>query len=109
MKRGVRVIARPEVALGFALAGLPTHEVSGAPEAADRIRALHDDPAVGVMLIEEPLYDALPGALRQRMARQPLPMPVPFPGPAWAERPGRPEAYIVELLRQVIGYRVRLR
>jgi hypothetical protein len=34
---------------------------------------------------------------------------VPFPGPAWEARGEAAEAYIVELLRQVIGYRVRLR
>jgi hypothetical protein len=36
-------------------------------------------------------------------------MLVPFPGPAWSERAEAAEAYIVELLRQVIGYRVRLK
>jgi hypothetical protein len=43
------------------------------------------------------------------MDRSPLPMVIPFPAAAWA--PGREaaEAYLVEILRQAIGYRVRLR
>jgi hypothetical protein len=43
------------------------------------------------------------------VGRRSLPVLIPFPGPAWVERPAAAEAYIVELLRQVIGYRVRLR
>jgi hypothetical protein len=35
-------------------------------------------------------------------------MVVPFPGPAWQEEADKAQAYIVELLRQVIGYRVRI-
>jgi hypothetical protein len=36
-------------------------------------------------------------------------MVLPVPGPEWGKRRSTAEAYIVELLRQVIGYRVRLR
>jgi hypothetical protein len=35
-------------------------------------------------------------------------MVVPFPGPTWVAPPEGPEAFIAELLRQAIGYRVRL-
>ena len=78
--------------------------------AADlRLRDLMRDPDTGVLLVDERLHDALPPDLRRRLARRPLPMVVPFPGPAWAERAAGAEAYVIELLRQVIGYRVRLR
>ena len=53
-------------------------------------------------------YDALPDDVRLELGRRPLPMVVPFPGPQWGGR-REAEAYIVELLRQVIGYRVRLK
>jgi hypothetical protein len=33
---------------------------------------------------------------------------VPFPGPAWGPPREGAEAYIAELLRRAIGYRVRL-
>jgi vacuolar-type H+-ATPase subunit F/Vma7 len=55
------------------------------------------------------VYGRLPEDLRRRISKRPLPMVVPFPGPTWQELGEGPEAYIVELLRQVIGYRVRLR
>ncbi len=110
MAYGVRVLCRPETAGGFALAGLKSVEVEGGgEERALRLRELLDEPEVGVILMEDRLYDALPEDLRRQLGRRPLPMVVPFPGPAWAVRPEAAEAYIVELLRQVIGYRVRLR
>jgi vacuolar-type H+-ATPase subunit F/Vma7 len=106
---GVQVLCGQAVSTGFALAGLRTAEVSGVEDAAARLReamARHD---VGVVLMEQALYDALPEDLRRQLGKRPLPMVVPFPEPAWAEKPEAPEAYIVELLRQVIGYRVRLK
>ena len=37
-----------------------------------------------------------------------LPVVAPFPAPSWDVK-GEAEAYILEILRQAIGYRVRLR
>lgn len=109
MKTQVRVLCRPDVAAGFALAGMRAVPVT-TPAAADlRLRELVREADTGVLLVEERLHEALPLELRRRLARRPLPMVVPFPGPAWAERPEGAEAYVIELLRQVIGYRVRLR
>ena len=109
MDYALRVVCRPEVAAGFALAGLQPIE---AGEPAAGIAAVHDllaQPDVGVALVEDLFYDALPDDLRRQVARRALPLLIPFPGPAWVERPAAAEAYIIELLRQVIGYRVRLR
>ena len=105
----MRVLCRPEVAAGFALAGMRAVPVTTATAADLRLRELVRAPDTGVLLVEERLHDALPMELRRRLARRPLPMVVPFPGPAWALQPEGAEAYIVELLRQVVGYRVRLR
>lgn len=104
----VRVVARPSVASGFALAGLPGLTAANGAEAAARVGELRARADVGVVLVEEELYDDLPEETRRRSVRDPVPMIIPFPGPAWIERPA-PEAYLVELLRQAIGYRVRLR
>ena len=109
MSYQVRVVARPEVAAGLALAGVRPVEVTSAEQSTAGVKDLLGTPDVGVILIEEGLYDKLPEDLRRRIGRRPLPMVVPFPGPAWEALAEGPEAYIVELLRQVIGYRVRLR
>jgi vacuolar-type H+-ATPase subunit F/Vma7 len=109
MGYALRVVCRPEVAAGFALAGLKPIEVPTPEAGASAARDLLSQPDLGVVLIQDVCYDALPDELRRQVGRRPLPLLVPFPGPAWVERPGLAEAYIVELLRQVIGYRVRLR
>lgn len=104
----VRVLARPEQAAGFALAGLPVTEVRDGVEAGSRLGELAREGGVGLVLIDGALHAALPDEARRRLARQPLPMVVPFPGPGWGAR-AEAETYLVELLRQAIGYRVRLR
>lgn len=109
MRTAVRVLCRPEVAAGFALAGMRVVPAASAAAATIRLGELVSQPDTGVLLMEERLHGALPVDVRRRLARRALPMVVPFPGPAWAERSDGAEAYVIELLRQVIGYRVRLR
>ena len=109
MSHQVRAIARPEVAVGLALAGIRPLDVSGPEQGISTVKDQLAASDVGVVLIEAGLYDRLPEDLRRRLGKRPLPMAVPFPGPVWQQLGEGPEAYIVELLRQVIGYRVRLR
>lgn len=109
MSTQLRILCRPEVAAGFSLASVPVREAATTADAVAAFQELLDDPSVGVVLMEEMFYDQLPDDIRRRVARRPSPMVVPFPGPVWEERPEAADSYIVELLRQVIGYRVRLR
>ena len=109
MGHALRVLCRPQIAAGFALAGLRPIEAATPEAGAAAVRELLMQPDAGVVLVEDAFYDALPDDLRRQIGRRPLPLLVPFPGPAWAERVEAAEAYVVELLRQVIGYRVRLR
>jgi vacuolar-type H+-ATPase subunit F/Vma7 len=109
MSYALRVLCRPEVAAGFGLAGLRAIEATTPEAGAAAVRDLLTQPDVGVALVEDAFYEALPDDLRRQLGRRPLPLLVPFPGPAWAPPVEGAEAYIVELLRQVIGYRVRLK
>lgn len=108
MSARVAVLCSPAVAGGFALAGL--HPVPAPPgeEAEARLAELRARPEVGVVLIEEPLYESLGEGTLRSLSGSPVPLVVPFPGPVWVERPPA-ETYVVELLRRAIGYRVRLR
>ena len=108
MKVQLRVVAERGTAAGFALAGIPTVEAESSGAGVERLAGLLDDATVGVVLLEERMHRALPDEIKRRLARLPLPIVVPFPAPVWAEGPVV-DQYIVELLRQVIGYRVRLR
>ncbi len=104
----VRVLCRPAVAPGFLLAGLRPIEVETAGQAQNRLLDLAAAPGTGVLLMEEELFDRLPVELRRELARRPLPLLVPFPSPRWRSAEEGVDSYIAELLRQAIGYRVRL-
>ena len=109
MSHTVRLVCRPETASGFALAGLAAVEADADSAGVDRLRETLAEPEAGVVLVENLLYDRLPDDARRRLGRIPLPLVVPFPGPAWLAPAEAAESYILELLRQVIGYRVRLK
>ena len=109
MSYQVHVLCRPEVAPGFALAGIHTVDASTIAEATDRLVELGNRADSGVILLQDNLYQGLPADVRRKFGRRPLPMVVPFPGPDWGRRANEAEAYIVDLLRQVVGYRVKLR
>ena len=108
MRERVRVVCRPAVAAGFRLAGIEPDEVQDPADGARRTLSLLDEPRTGVLLVEDDCYEALPEPARRRLARRSLPLVVPFPAPTWTRPATGPEAFIAELLRQAIGYRVRL-
>lgn len=109
MTHAVRIVCRPDVGVGFGLAGLSRIEVEDPAAAAARILELLGLPGVGVVLVQEEFYAALPDEVKRDLGRRALPMVVPFPGPTPAARLEGAEAHIVEILRQAIGYSVRLR
>ena len=108
MTHALRVVCRPAVRDGFALAGVGSVAADDGTEAAAVLRRLVAQPATGVILIEQGLYHALPEELRDDLEHRTLPIVVPFPGPARGDRTS-PEVELVEMLRRAIGYRVRLR
>ncbi|GMU58297.1 MAG: hypothetical protein AMXMBFR34_00600 [Myxococcaceae bacterium] len=108
MELSVRVVCRPHLARGFELAGLSATRASDGVAAATALRRLAMDGEVGVVLVDDGLYAQLSSELKGRLDRQALPIIAPVPSPAWDEK-GEAEAYVLEILRQAIGYRVRPR
>ena len=104
----VRVVSRPALAAGFELAGLPVVRVDDASAAAQAVTRWASDAEVGIILVDETLYNALPRDLLTRHDRQAVPMIAPVPAPRWDER-SQAESYVLDILRQAIGYRVRPR
>lgn len=107
MELKVRVLCRPEIAAGFELAGVRVDRATLADAAAAMAR-LADDPSVGVVLVEDQLSRAMPEPLTRRIDRKASPLLLPFPSPRW-EGPSAAEDYVLEILRQAVGYRVRAR
>ncbi len=108
MKAQVRVLCRPGTAAGFALAGLRPVEADDPASGALRLLELLRQKDVGVVLVEDTIHDALSPDIRRQLSRRPVPMVVPFPSARWAPPAEEADTYIAELLRQAIGYRVRL-
>jgi vacuolar-type H+-ATPase subunit F/Vma7 len=96
------------LAAGFELAGLAVTRADDGPSAAETIKRWAVDADVGIVFVDDALYRALPRDLLTRLDRQALPVIAPVPSPQWDER-SEAEAYILEILRQAIGYRVRPR
>lgn len=103
----MRVVCRPELAVGFELAGMSVEgcDEASAPEVVKQLAAM---PTVGVVLIEKRLHRSLPDDLRKTIDRRAWPLLVEFPSPSWEEATAA-EEYVLELLRQAVGYRVRPR
>lgn len=104
----VRVLCRPSLAPGFELAGLVVDLAPDGAAAADVLRRLAADPKNAIVFVDDVLHGSLPDELRARLERQPRPLVTPFPAPSWDEA-AEAEAYVLEILRQAIGYRVRPR
>jgi len=102
------VVSRPTLAPGFELAGLAVRRANDGASAAAAIRHFAADAEVGIVLVDEALYRALPREDMTRLDREALPVIAPVPAPRWDER-SEAEAYILDILRQAIGYRVRPR
>ncbi len=101
------VIARPPVSAGFHLAGATVvSEVDGAGT-AERLQQLASDADVGIVLVEETLYRALPEDFARTLLQWVSPIVIPVPGPSWSSESGAAD-YIVHILQRAIGYRVRL-
>lgn len=103
MNAPVRVICRRPAALGVALAGIAPVEAATGDEAAAVLGK------TGLVLIEKPLFDALPLATRRQLRKDGVPIVMPFPGPALAKAGEAPEEELLEVLRRAVGYRLRLR
>jgi vacuolar-type H+-ATPase subunit F/Vma7 len=104
----VRVITRPPLAAGFELAGLAVERANDGHAAAAVVTRWAGDAEVGIVLVDHELYKALPSDLLRRLDRQAVPVIASVPAPRWDERSDA-ESYILAILRQAIGYRVRPR
>jgi vacuolar-type H+-ATPase subunit F/Vma7 len=108
MTGDVRVVARPGVAAGFALAGLPVTELIADSAAGARVAALARAAGTALLLVEETLMRLVSEEDRLELAKRAVPIVVPFPAPLWDAAPSEPAEYILQLLQRAIGYRVRL-
>lgn len=100
------VVTDPETATGFRLAGVEVREASTPKEALEHLRSLitHD---YGLAAVNEALLEGLEEELSRAMRGRDTPIVVPFPAPAAEIESG--EEYIARLVKEHIGFYVKLR
>lgn len=100
------VVTDPETATGFRLAGVEVREAVTAPEALEHIRSLINLD-YGLVAVNEALLEPIDEELSRAMRGQETPILVPFPAPKAQVESG--EDYIARLVKEHIGFYVKLR
>lgn len=100
----VLVLASPDVAVGFRLAGVRAESPATPRELLAALST--PSPNTALLLVEEPLLRRLTAADRERLEQRAIPVLVPFP--AAHHDTESATGGVLELLRRAIGYRVRL-
>lgn len=103
---GFAVLARSGEGLGLRLAGVRVVEAARGHELA-RFKELMDEERLGVLAVDQEVFDAVPADERRRRDRA-LPVVIPFALPRrWMEA-GRGRDYVAALIRRAVGYHVKL-
>jgi V/A-type H+-transporting ATPase subunit F len=102
----VAVITDPETATGFRLAGVEVREAADSRQALEHLRALLPLD-YGLVAVNEDLLAGMEDALPRLMRDRDLPIIVPVPAPRAQTETG--EEYIARLVKEHIGFYVKLR
>lgn len=102
----VAVITDSETATGFRLAGVEVREVSSPQQALEQLRSLLTQD-YGVVAVNEDLMKGLDEGIRRLMRGRETPILVPFPAPRVQLESG--EEYLARLVKEHIGFYVKLR
>lgn len=100
------IVTDSETATGFRLAGIEVREADSPQAALEHLRALVTLD-YGLVAVNEELLRGLDEELGRLMRDRDLPILVPFPGPKEKLESG--EDYIARLVKEHIGFFVKLR
>lgn len=102
------VITDPSTATGFRLAGIETFEVSDVHEMRSKVLELMKSDSYGLIAVNEDLGSDLGDDINRLVKTQALPVILPFPVPKGG-RVESGEAYLSKLVKQAIGFYVKLK
>ena len=100
------IITDPETATGFRLAGVEVREADSSQATLEHLRTLVTLD-YGLIAVNEDLLHGTEEALKRLMRDRELPIIVPFPAPRPQLESG--EEYIARLVKEHIGFYVKLR
>lgn len=102
-------LSPPDESLGFRLAGYPCVVAEAGPGAQQAVESLMRDPAVGLIAIDERIFQSLPERLQKKAEGSNRPAVVPIPSLFGWERVSGGEDYIIRMIRRAVGYQLRIR
>ena len=101
------VVATPDVADGFRLAGPATIVARPGPEAASALRAVAAEGDVGLVLVTADLWASVDEQLRASLERSARPIVLSIPAGVVTDFATRRQL-LGEMLERAIGYRIEL-
>ncbi|MEW6359903.1 MAG: V-type ATP synthase subunit F [Planctomycetota bacterium] len=104
----VAVIADPELAAGFELAGVEAHPASGGDQAETLLRRMTADGNYGLVIVAQELMNALPPRLRESIEKQTVPLVVAVPMPVSFSREELGRKFVADMIRKAIGYHIQV-
>lgn len=104
----IAVIADPEAAQGFRLAGLEAYGVASAEEAKARLEALVQAGEYALVAVDQSLLPEPERAVERLMRGKDLPVLLPVAGLKEAFQNPDVEGYMRELVRKTIGFDIKL-
>jgi vacuolar-type H+-ATPase subunit F/Vma7 len=105
------VVARVDLCLGFALAGVVCVACHGRDEALEAIGRATISGRAGIVIVEEELLEGADPRLRRDLIKRARPLIVVLPGALmWkdAEDVSRDDL-VARLVRQAVGYRINIK
>ncbi len=102
------VITDHGTATGFRLAGIETHEVADVHEMRSKVLELMKTDGYGLIAVNEDLGSDLGDDINRLIKGRALPVVLPFPVPKGGQVESG-EAYLSKLVKQAIGFYVKLK
>ncbi len=109
MSTQVVVIAPPELAGGFRLAGAQVRTALDPAEAEQAVAALIEDGERGVIAVYEPFLDGFESERRHRMLQSVSPVVVALPAGLDTGTASARRARLAGLLQRAVGYHISFR
>ena len=100
------MVARPELAIGFRLAGTDVVAVTTPEETEAVLERLASDPEVGVIGVSADLLEGIDPVTRERLEDMVAPVVVAVPSGATGLGESEHRARLASLLQRAIGFRI---
>ncbi len=104
-------IMGPDLARGFALAGVDVTSVADIKAGQQALTSAIDSLGYGLVIVEQRLLDSLEPRVREAIYARNIPLVIAIPGDLrWGEQDGKPaDDYVAALIRRAVGYQLNIR